>query len=331
MGAETGRGGDGGRRQPVRRPPRGLPLARLLTVGDETDETGRLLLEDSAPEAARRKAERAGVPMQTVSCPYRDTPSRFGGPMNQSAYETLRRDTVAVLDGFAWLHEQCVRRDPTSASTVPLLATLSKVGTSLPLVLLRRGREPFAEHGDLPSFVASMFKTSRGVFSVAVDMVADPELARQPTSGAELVRYADAHGHLARPDTGRVCAAPTRLIERTLDAMLSGDRGDPAASRLPELVSFEMLWAFYRLERALNKTLRSYGRMLQQMLAAHGATNPAELMQHRVQVDGVEQAFGEVTDGVLERVTAIQAELNRVLERDTNAPAFTFRSLLKAL
>ena len=89
----------------------GLRLAQLLTLSDQTDETGRLLLEDSAPPPAIRRAERAGISMETVTCAYPDTPSRVGGRMNASAYDALRRDTAdpARID-------RCDRRSRRSLS-----------------------------------------------------------------------------------------------------------------------------------------------------------------------------------------------------------------------
>lgn len=41
-------------------PPPALRLAELLTVADQTDAAGRLLLEDSASKRARRLAEGRG-------------------------------------------------------------------------------------------------------------------------------------------------------------------------------------------------------------------------------------------------------------------------------
>ena len=148
-------------------PPHGMRLSEMLTVRDQTDENGRLLLEDAAPKSARRRAYRAGISMKTVSCPYKDTPSRWGGDMNVSAYEALRLDTAGIHDGFAWLSGNYFALQPAKRSTVRGLFDASYLGLTLPLVLFYRGQDPVPPHRALPSFVASMFKASRGVVSAA--------------------------------------------------------------------------------------------------------------------------------------------------------------------
>ncbi len=210
--------------------PRGLRLRDMLTVTDQTDENGRLLLEDSAPKRARKRAQGAGVAMKTVKCPYHDTPSRLGGDMNASAYEALRRDMGQVLDGFAWLAERYleVERGQPRASVQVLLDT-SNLAITLPLLLFHRNPDGVPAHGALPSYVASLFKAGRGLFSVAFDL----RNTRGPGPAftvADVVSCAEEKGHFARPESGRVCAVPTRLIERTIDAILTGR---PARSRLP--------------------------------------------------------------------------------------------------
>src|SRR5947208_1919187 len=62
--------------------------------------------------------ERAGIAMETVSCPYQDTPSRFGGKMNLSAYEALRHDVADILNGFAWLAEHDRAAEPQGDRSV---------------------------------------------------------------------------------------------------------------------------------------------------------------------------------------------------------------------
>lgn len=299
--------------------------------GDQTDEHGRLLLEDSAPRGAVRRAVRAGVPMETVACPYRDTPSRHGGRMNASAYEALRRDTAEIFRGFAWLARNYFQREPPARGTVQGLAGVSKLGVTLPLVIFHRARDPFPPHGALPSFVASVFKASRGVYFTAFDMAGRAAGERQETTAEEVVAFADREGHLQREQTGTVCAAPTRLIERTLESILGPDATQPGDSRLAEVVDFQMLWDFHRVETAFNQSLRQYGHVLEQLLAGGMRLDADELFDCPVRVGDGTGSFGDFTDAFLRYATTAQTLLNRALGRAENAPPVTFGDVVQAL
>lgn len=310
-----------------RRPP-GLRLERLLTITDETDETGRLLLEDSAPSAAQRKVTRSGVDMTAMSCPYRDTPSRLGGQMNGPAYEAFRRDLKATLDGFAWLWQGYRRTAPGRAATVEGLVDIAKLGLDLPLVLVHRAHDPIDRHGALPSFVGAMFKASRGVFSAAFAM---SERHHGPATAAEVIAFADANGHLTRPDTNRVCAAPTRLMERTIAVMLTGEGADGGASSLGDLADYDTVWGFYDLEQALNHALGLYRSLLEQAMSARRVRHPRELFGMTVTLAGRRRRFGDLTQDCLDAVNGIQQQFNRLLGRDERARPLTFEDLLQAL
>ncbi len=309
---------------------RGLRIAEMLRVTDETDVSGRLLLEDSAPRRARKRIESGGVPMRSVPSPYEDTPSRSGGLMNASAYEALRHDTGALLDGFAWLAEGYQARQPANRGTGAGLVDISNMGLTLPLVLFRRGQAPLPRHGGLPTAVASLFKASRGVFSAAVDLVnqAGPGLTTAP----RVVAFAEAHGHFVRPQTRRVCAAPTRLIERAIDVMLTGAAAgaDAARSELAALVRFEHLWHFYELQEQFNEAMNRYRWFLAH--AQDGARrDPATLFATEIDEDGRRYSFGDLTAGFLDHVNGLQARMNLSLGRSADAPPITFESTLSIL
>lgn len=311
-------------------PPPGMRLAHLMTVRDQTDENGRLLLEDAAPKSARRKVHKAGIAMQMVPCPHKDTPSRYGGPMNISAYEALRHDMAGVLDGFAWLTGHYLELQPARRGTVRGLFDASYLGLTLPLVLFYRARHPVAPHRQMPSYVASMFKASRGVFSAAVDML-NRRGASAHVSAAEVVRFADDNGHLRRADTGRACAAPTRLIERTVDVILTGEGGDATQSSLGDLVDFGRLWEFYGLQDAFSRAMSNYRFLLDDIAAQTGSPDPAKLFDVVVPSGGKMQSFGQVTDGVVRQANEIQRRMNAVLERAGDAPEIDFEDLLQML
>ncbi|MGH9276798.1 MAG: DUF2188 domain-containing protein [Acidimicrobiales bacterium] len=313
----------------ARRP--GLKIAQLLTLTDQTDATGRLLLEDSAPPAAIRRAEKAGVAMETVTCAYADTPSRVGGQMNQSAYEALRHDVADILNGFAWLAERHRAAEPQATGTPERLFAVSYAGINLAHVLFHRAVDPVPPHGHLPAYVASIFKASRGIFSFAAQL----ENQRGPSAemtAAEVMQVAEAERQFVRPTTGRVCAAPTRLIERTIAAILTGGEADAAKSRLGELVDFDVLWRFTQLQDVFGEALSTYRVVLEQVSAAGLANDPKRLFRH-VLPDGPAQgqSFGAYTESVLATVNGVQADLNRLLGRATNAKALTFEDILRLL
>ena len=308
----------------------GMRISDLLTLRDQTDETGRLLLEDSAPKQAMKRARRDGVPMKSAPCPYDDTPSRLGGDMNASAYDALRRDTADVLNSFAWLSGHYFEMQPSNRGTTLGLTDVTSMGISLPLVLFRRGVDPVPPQGRLPSYVASLFKASRGVFSASVDLL--NKVGHSPTTGAEVGRFAEQEGHFVRQETGRVCAAPTRLIERTIDVVLTGRGADASRSGLGELLPFATLWEFWNVEQAFNRAFDRYGHVLRSLLeASGGAPDPETLFGATVVDQGVEHRFGAFTDAFLDYANAAQAELNRLLGRAQNAPPLRFEDVVRIL
>lgn len=307
-----------------------LKLWDMLTLSDQTDNTGRLLLEDSAPEAAIARADRLGIRRETVHCNYADTPSRISGLMNESAYEALRRDTADILSGFAWLADKYLAMDPSRLSTVQALTDVSHLGITLPLVLMGRAEKPIARKGALPSYVASLFKASRGVFSAAADMM-NKKGAGARVSPAEITAFADEEGHLRRPQTQRVCAAPTRLIQRTLAVMLTAEGADPDESGLADLVDFDRLWNFYSVESRLSDDLSEYGFVLNNLMGTGSVGDPEELFVAMVPTPGGIRPFGGYTEEILDRVNSAQANLNELLGRSRSAARITFKDLVRLL
>lgn len=304
----------------------GMRLAQLLVLTDQTDETGRLLLEDSAPRQAIKKAERAGISMATEPAPYQDTPSRFGGPMNAAAYEALRHDTADILSGFAWLAANHHQRAPHETGAPRRLYAVSYLGVSLVHLLFHRADDPVPPHGKLPSYIASIFKASRGIFSFSVQLENDLGPSKAMTA-AEVVRYAEEKRQFLRPDTGRVCAAPTRLIERTLEAILL--QGPPAdRSALPELVDFDALWEFYRQQDVVGEALSRFRVVAERMSTA----DPSRLF-HTVIPGGPAQGqtFGAFAEATARQVNDAQAAMNRALGRRENAKAVGLEELLRML
>lgn len=263
--------------------------------------------------------------MESVTCPYDDTPSRVGGQMNISAYEALRRDTAEILNGFAWLNVSYLQMHPDNAGTVRALYDISYVGITLPQVLFHRAKHPVAPAGALPSFIAAIFKASRGVFSVAVDLLNKEGETKQVTA-AEVVAFAESNGNLIRSETNRACAAPTKLIERTLVVMLTGHGGDPARSTLPKFVDFEKLWHFHVMQDEFSSALNDYSHFVQR-LAGRGGSENADVLP----ADGAPAAFASATQRMLAEANAAQASLNRALGRSEVAPEIKAEALMRML
>ena len=307
-----------------------MGLADLLTVRDQTDVNGRLLLEDSAPRKARRRAQQAGVAMKTVDCPYADSPSRQGGVMNISAYEALRQDTAEIFDGVAWLTANYVRMHPMRRRTVEAFFDTSNLGITLPLVLFYRGRDPVPPHGRLPSYIASIFKASRGVFSAAVDMLNRAGPPSRLITAAEIVEFADQNGHFRREETKRVCAAPTRLIERCVDVFVTGEGGNAGRSGLGDFVDFPTLWEFYLLQDEFGQALSQY-RFLLERLNEGGMTSLDEMFGAMVPEGGRMRPFGDVTESLVQRANAIQEALNALLGRRPGVAPLRLEQLMQML
>jgi hypothetical protein len=312
----------------------------MLTLKDQTDATGRLLLEDSAPKRAIKNVKRAGIAMKTAPCPYTDTPSRTGGLMNVSAYESLRHDTADVLNGFAWLTNHYLALYPDRRSAVQTLFDVAYVGVTLPLLLFNRRPHPIEPHGALPSYVASLCKASRGVVSASVDLLNRSDRGvpatqagspmRQVTA-AEVVAFADEQGHLRRPNTERACAAPTRLIERTIHVILTGEGGDGTKSTLGDLVDFPTLWAFCQVQDGFSRSLSQYKALLDDLTASGAAADPNQLFATKVEVNGRTQSFGVLSEALLQHAQATQARLNRILGRGDSPAPVAFEELLRML
>ncbi len=295
--------------------PSALGLAVLLGVSDQTDSSGRLLLEDAAPKRARRKAFKAGISMKAVACNYRETPSRLAGTMNLAAFDALRHDTAEVLNGFAWLAEKHELATGTPPATVRSLFDTSYLGLTIPLVMFFRAENPVRPYGHLPTYVASLFKASRGVFSAAVDLLNrfGPATVLAPE---DVVAFADEEGHLMRPETGRACAAPTRLIHRALAAALTGEGAQTTASSLTTDIDIKMLFAFYRVQDGFNEELSAYRHRFAQPLA--------------LGFDPTTGVFGHETGAMVVRANAAQANLNQILGRSGAGPLIDL-DVLKAL
>ncbi|MGH9182895.1 MAG: hypothetical protein ACRDZ9_03605 [Acidimicrobiales bacterium] len=113
--------------------------------------------------------------------------------------------------------------------------------------------------------MGSIFKAGRGLFSTAVAMVNTPGGPSRRITVGEVIGFAEREGHFVRPQTQRVCAAPTRLIERTVDSILGGAAVDAGRSGLAGLIDFSALWAFYAMHTAFGQALNRYQFLLSEL------------------------------------------------------------------
>lgn len=268
--------------------------------------------------------------MTEAPCDYADSPSRLGGRMNVSAYDALRHDVAEILDGFSWLADlraQAVA-SPGRASLQGLI-DVANLGSTLPLVLFHRTDRQIPAHGALPTFIASIFKASRGLFSGAVAMLNDGWGAA-PVTTDEVLAYAEGHGQFRRSETERVCAAPTRLIARTVEAILSGRGTEANRSRLGEHLDPSDLWAYFSLHDSLSQAMSVYRNVLDDVSRDHPGAGPEQLFGVMVDVAGRKGTFGDFTDAMVHTATVTQSRMNEVLGR-ADAPPLTVAGLLQIL
>ncbi|MGH2773339.1 MAG: hypothetical protein ACRDIU_09425, partial [Actinomycetota bacterium] len=264
-----------------------------------------------------------------VPVAYEDSPSRKGGRMNMAAYDAVRRDTAGILNGFAWLTRSYLEKFSERDGSTRALYDISYVGITLPQVLFHRAKSPIPPQGRLPSFIAAIFKASRGVFYVSVDLM-NHFGETHKMSAEELVAYAETNGNLIRSETGRACAAPTRLIQRTLAVMLSGEGGDPTKSTLEEFVDFEKLWHFHTLQDRFAEALNEYGYFLKDLVGGAEADSPGAMLE-AVSLHGGMALFAARSEEMLERANASQSALNRALGRSDDAATVRLDDLLSML
>jgi hypothetical protein len=151
-------------------------------------------------------------------------------------------------------------------------------------------------------------------------------------TAAEVMAYAEEHRQLVRPETGQVCAAPTRLIERTIEAILTGEGADAAKSGLGEVVDFPMLWEFYRLQDSVGEVLSTFRLVMNAVTDVASSGDPNRLFSATVPSGPAKgQQFGKYTSDVLATITHAQAGMNRALGRAENARPVTLEDLLRML
>ncbi|CAN5636693.1 hypothetical protein BH20ACT1_BH20ACT1_09380 [soil metagenome] len=311
---------------------RGLGLAELITLGDQPDEHGRLLLEDSAPRQAQKRIKRAGVPMAQAVCDYADSPSRQGGRMNVSAYEALRHDIAEVLNGFAWLADLHGAASPaTGRGNLQSLIDVANLGSTLPLVLFHRVHDQVPAQGALPAYIASIFKASRGLFSGAIAMLNDDREPSALVTTDEVVAFAEEHGHLRRSETQRVCAAPSRLIGRTVEAILTGGGAESTRSGLGDHLDGADLWTFFSRHDSFSQALSNYRFVLANLTSEHPGATLDELVGVVVTMAGRTGTFGDLTEALAHHGSQAQLAMNEVLGRSGGVPPLTLPALLRML
>jgi hypothetical protein len=252
--------------------------------------------------------------------------------MNVSAYEALRHDIAEVLNGFAWLADLHSAASPaTGRGSLQSLIDVANLGSTLPLVLFHRVHDQVPAQGALAAYIASIFKASRGLFSGAIAMLNDDREPSTSVTTDEVVAYAEEHGHLRRSETQRVCAAPSRLIGRTVEAILTGGGAESSRSGLGDHLEGVALWRFFSLHDSFSQALSNYRFVLANLTREHPGASPDDLLGVVVTMAGRTGTFGDLTEALAHHGSQAQSAMNEVLGRSGEVPPLTLPALLRML
>lgn len=185
------------------------------------DEAGR-------PLGEHRVLARNGtvdVPMELVACPYHDSRSAAGKPINVSALREMVKHWRGAIGLLA-----------RARSEVPVADAMDiwwagQLAESLPyLILFRHGGRP--ESVVVPGPVAAAYKamlgTNAGILGYLLDL--PPSTERTPPRIDEILAHVDEHGLLIGPE--QACAGPESLIRETLSVLIHGGPHDEETDRL---------------------------------------------------------------------------------------------------
>jgi hypothetical protein len=155
--------------------------------------------------------------------------------MNMSALLQMTDHWPEVLVGLSFLRDVLVPRRPVGEVTLLDFWRIAKAGALVPSFLIYRGKDPLGD-GQIPGFVAAMYKASLGLFDTAQTMVLNGILTgeNRKDTGADpnaMMDYADRQQILIGPH--EVCAGPASMIKEAMRAVTDGHQGP---SRLEALL-----------------------------------------------------------------------------------------------
>lgn len=320
--------------------PPGLTLLEFILPNNYTDQLGRLVYEDSAPMDAIEDAEEAGILMTRTACPYTDTPSRLGAPMNSAAYEARQSENPKMHAGLVWLRDQYIAQNGSVPTNTPEgLYEIGRLGEEALIVAINQADSPFDAYGDLPPYITSIFQSGRALWTAAFHMMNRGKYEKsQPITAKDVLAFAENNGLYVRhddpTDKKKVtlgCAAPTGLIRASINDALTGGKKNPVESQLEQDIDFQMLWDFHRLKAGFQTELNKYWKAVVAPLQQAGIAFD-EMERYRIQVPGGD--IIQVTDlanKFLDGAMTIQDAMNGVLGRRVDAPRLTLDQIWKGL
>jgi hypothetical protein len=218
--------------------PPGLPPLETFAIKHQTDNEGRLLKEDRALAEDQAAVVAAGVSMDQIQCPYHDSPSRFqhDHPLNKGALQQYAAHKEEVWASLAYIRDLYQRNNPYTAPTIDQAIELGAIASSIPSYLFNRSRAPLAPQGELPGFIAAMYKTINGIEGGLL-LMRDQMNPKAHISAHAIVDFVEHNEDQPLVGRANVCAAPPNQIQTTVEAMLDGKHVAPELrNRLAEYI-----------------------------------------------------------------------------------------------
>lgn len=207
-----------------RKLPPPVSLFRDIVVSDETTANGRPLQERAAYDISTYSFR---VPEEIKTCPYPG--SRNGKDMNFSALQSLTNNYKEVIDGFGWINRLHFGDDIPQKVTLTDFWEMSQIGEALPSFAFNRAKNPYRKQYHLPDFIGDIFKSSRGLFAASDDMMRGHLFETEVTPSLIYSHVEENHTLVGKDE---VCAAPQKMIEQVISALLYRERANPNDSRL---------------------------------------------------------------------------------------------------
>lgn len=140
----------------------GIHLSLLMNLEAKfRDDENRLLGENKVSFEYH-----TDVAMELVECPYTGSRHKHYKPMNVSALKQITSHWNEILNGFSCLRSFHLQQKLSTTITALDLYKLAVAGYLMPSYLFYRAKDAFAD-GELPAFVATIYKASLGLVNAA--------------------------------------------------------------------------------------------------------------------------------------------------------------------
>lgn len=199
--------------------PEGIFFFQPLDVGNYRDEEGRPLSENKAPASLKQ-----GILMELQECPYAGKRFKHHKPMNVSALRHMYGRWPDILGAFGFLRAHYVPHKKAGEVSVLDFWKTALAASLTPSYLIFRGDHPLAD-GNIPAFVAGLYKASLGLYDTAQQMVVRGILTGEYSENDSITP--DAVLDFAEKTEiilgkKEVCAGPPNLIKNAAKAIIDG-------------------------------------------------------------------------------------------------------------